>query len=171
MKNSPPHQRGAGEVGASGTGTGRSRFSSQKKHSFALALNMGLSCKVYCVKENDPAGSFGRAGTYCLTVARKMEKGTGKDAGIRLNRENHTVMIGGEEIQLNAMEYKVLECLVKNSGVVLSRERILHLVWEYDYYGSSRLVDVYIKRLRKCFGEYRDRLVTVRKVGYMYCPA
>ena len=59
-----------------------------------------------------------------------MEKGTGKDAGIRLNRENHTVMIGGEEIQLNAMEYKVLECLVKNSGVVLSRERILHLVWE-----------------------------------------
>ena len=98
-----------------------------------------------------------------------MEKGTGKDAGIRLNRENHTVMIGGEEIQLNAMEYKVLECLVKNSGVVLSRERILHLVWEYDYYGSSRLVDVYIKRLRKKLESVgrKDMIRTKKGIGYM----
>lgn len=80
-----------------------------------------------------------------------------------------TAARGGQGIPLSAKEFAVLEYLARNAGVVLSRERISHGVWNYDYEGGSNVVDVYIRYLRKKIDEGRDRRLihTVRGVGYV----
>ena len=80
-----------------------------------------------------------------------------------------TAARGGQGIPLSAREFAVLEYLARNAGVVLSRERISHGVWNYDYEGGSNVVDVYIRYLRKKIDEGRDRKLihTVRGVGYV----
>lgn len=76
---------------------------------------------------------------------------------------------GGQAVALSAKEFAVLEYLARNAGVVLSRERISHGVWNYDYEGGSNVVDVYIRYLRKKIDEGRDQKLihTVRGVGYV----
>lgn len=80
-----------------------------------------------------------------------------------------TASRGGRAISLTGREYALLEFLVKNSGMVLSRERIEQKLFSYDYMGASNMVDVYIRYLRKKIDEGFDRKLihTVRGVGYV----
>ena len=75
----------------------------------------------------------------------------------------------GNEIPLSAREFAVLECLIRNQGRVLSREQIENNVWDFDYEGSSNMIDVYIRYLRKKIDDnYEPKLIhTVRGVGYV----
>jgi DNA-binding response OmpR family regulator len=57
---------------------------------------------------------------------------------------------------------------VKNKNIALSREKLLTNVWGYDFYGDDRTVDTHIKTLRMNLGEYKDRVVTLRGVGYRF---
>ena len=88
---------------------------------------------------------------------------------LRVDCAARTAARGGQGIPLSAKEFAVLEYLARNAGVVLSRERISHGVWNYDYEGGSNVVDVYIRYLRKKIDEGRDRKLihTVRGVGYV----
>ena len=88
---------------------------------------------------------------------------------LRVDCAARTAARGGQDIPLSAKEFAVLEYLARNAGVVLSRERISHGVWNYDYEGGSNVVDVYIRYLRKKIYEGRDRKLihTVRGVGYV----
>ena len=88
---------------------------------------------------------------------------------LRVDCAARTAARGGQNIALSAREFAVLEYLARNAGVVLSRERISHGVWNYDYEGGSNVVDVYIRYLRKKIDEGRDRRLihTVRGVGYV----
>ncbi|HOC35226.1 MAG TPA: helix-turn-helix domain-containing protein, partial [Ruminococcus flavefaciens] len=74
----------------------------------------------------------------------------------------------GEKADLTAKEYALLLLLVKNKGIVLSRDRILNEVWGYDSFGVDRTVYWQIKLLRSKLGEYRDSIKTVRGVGYKF---
>lgn len=80
-----------------------------------------------------------------------------------------TVMRAGRSIALSTKEFAVLEYLIRNRGVVLSREKISHHIWNYDYEGGSNVVDVYIRYLRKKIDEgFAPKLIhTVRGVGYV----
>lgn len=72
----------------------------------------------------------------------------------------HTVMRAGEEIRLSAKEFALLEYLICNKGVVLSRERIENHIWNYDYEGGTNVVDVYISYLRKKIdGGHDEKLI------------
>lgn len=75
----------------------------------------------------------------------------------------------GREISLSAKEYELLQYLVMNKGVVLSREKIEDHIWNYDYEGGTNVVDVYIRYLRKKIDEGEDiKLIhTVRGAGYV----
>ena len=55
---------------------------------------------------------------------------------------------------------------MENRGVALSRETILNRVWNYDYEGDSRTIDTHVKKLRSKLGSARDKIVTIRDVGY-----
>lgn len=86
--------------------------------------------------------------------------------GIELFPNQHRVLIGGVEIELSRTEFSLLQLLMENKGIVLSKERILEVVWG-DYEGErENLVEVYINYLRKKLGEKGKLIKTIRGVGY-----
>jgi len=81
------------------------------------------------------------------------------------------VSVGGHEIKLSHKEFDLLSALVRNKGVVLSRDLLLEEVWGYDHVGDDRTVDVHVRWLReKIEADPSDpqRIVTVRGVGYRF---
>lgn len=101
--------------------------------------------------------SFGQA-TSVLTVG-----------DLTMDCAAHTVSRAGVEISLSAREYAMLEYLMHNKGVVLSRETIEDHVWNFDYEGGTNVVDVYIRYLRKKIddGHEKKLIHTVRGSGYV----
>lgn len=81
----------------------------------------------------------------------------------------HVVLRGGKEVKLSAREYAILEYLISNKGIVLSRERIEAHVWNYEYAVSSNAVDVHIRHLREKIdkGSGAKLIHTVRGTGYI----
>ena len=67
---------------------------------------------------------------------------------------------------LTYKEFELLHYLLKNRGIVLSRDRIMQVVWGFDFEGESRTVDMHIKLLRQKLGEAGGQIKTVRGVGY-----
>lgn len=110
-----------------------------------------------------------------VVISRKpVPKADGTDSrhiivdGIDIDTLGRTVLIDGEKADLTAKEYALFLILVKNKGIVLSRDRILNEVWGYDSFGVDRTVDWQIKLLRSKLGAYRDSIKTVRGVGYKF---
>lgn len=84
---------------------------------------------------------------------------------VAVNLANRTVTIGGEPIDLSPREYELLEVLIKNQNIALSRDKLLELAWGYDYLGETRTVDNHIQKLRSKLG-WEDKIKTVYKLGY-----
>ena len=90
-------------------------------------------------------------------------------ADLTMDCNAHTVTRGGTQITLSAREYALLEYLMRNRGIVLSREKIENHIWNFDYEGGTNVVDVYIRYLRKKLDDgYEKKLIhTVRGSGYV----
>ena len=90
-------------------------------------------------------------------------------ADLTMDCAAHTVTRAGQEISLSAKEYALLEYLLQNKGIVLSREKIEDHIWDFDYEGGTNVVDVYIRYLRKKLDDdYDNKLIhTVRGRGYV----
>lgn len=88
--------------------------------------------------------------------------------GIVIDKSAHIVTIDGKNADLSLKEFELLEYLMSNVGVALSREKILNNVWNYDYYGDSRTIDSHIKKLRKKLGKKGNHIQTVRGLGYKF---
>ena len=88
---------------------------------------------------------------------------------LTLDTRSRSVTRGGTEIKLSAKEYSLLEYLLRNKGIVLSRENIENNLWNFDYEGGTNAVDVYIRYLRKKIDEpFDEKLIhTVRGAGYV----
>jgi DNA-binding response OmpR family regulator len=84
---------------------------------------------------------------------------------VKVDFSSHQVFHNGQLVECTPKEYELLEVLVNNRNVALSREKLLELVWGYDFEGDTRTVDVHIQRLRKKLG-WEDRIQTVYKLGY-----
>ncbi len=102
------------------------------------------------------------------TSSQSIEDETLFCGGILLSTARHQVTVGEDEIVLTGKEFDLLAMLMRNRGIVLSRERILQSVWGYDYTGESRTVDVHIRTLRSKLGEAGNAVETVRGVGYRF---
>ncbi len=85
---------------------------------------------------------------------------------IRIHCSAQEVTVEGKPVALTPKEYALLLCLVRNRGLVLSREQLLVKCWGYDYEGDSRAVDTHIKRLREKLGSAASCIKTVIKSGY-----
>lgn len=90
-------------------------------------------------------------------------------ADLTLDIASHSVTRGGAAISLSAKEFALLEYMMRNKGLVLSREKIENNLWNYDYVGGTNAVDVYIRYLRKKIDDGRDKKLihTVRGAGYV----
>ena len=88
--------------------------------------------------------------------------------GIVIDESAHVVTIDGQNADLSMKEFELLQYLISNKGVALSREKILNNVWNYDYYGDSRTIDSHIKKLRKKMGKKGEHIQTIRGLGYKF---
>lgn len=90
-------------------------------------------------------------------------------ADLTLDTVSKTVTRCGENIKLSAKEYEILEYMILNQGIVLSREKIENHVWNFDYSGGTNVVDVYIRYLRKKIDDGHEiKLIhTIRGMGYV----
>ena len=90
---------------------------------------------------------------------------------IEINDREHEVHVNGQLVQLTLKEYNLLHLLMENIDTVVKRDRILSVVWDYDYVGETRTLDMHIKSLRSKLGEKTDKpyIATVRGVGYKFC--
>ena len=88
---------------------------------------------------------------------------------IVMDNKAHNVMRGEKEIELTKKEYNLLEILIINKNVVLTRSQLIEKVWGYDYIGDTNVVDVFIRYLRSKIDDgFEDKLITtVRGVGYV----
>lgn len=84
---------------------------------------------------------------------------------IRQDLGSHTVTRGGEVVPLSPKEFELLRVFLQNQDLALSREKLLAMVWGYEYAGESRTVDIHVQRLRQKLG-LADRLTTLPRIGY-----
>lgn len=107
-------------------------------------------------------------------VLRRSGKAASEDvidaAGIRVDKAAHQVTIDGKPIELSFKEFELLQYFVENSGIALSREKILNAVWNYDYFGDARTIDTHVKKLRSKMGEKGEYIRTIWGMGYKFDP-
>ena len=103
-------------------------------------------------------------------ILRRAEPRSSEDAvlsagEIVLRRDSHDVTVDGEAVQLTAKEFDLLTCFLEHQGIVLSRERLLDIVWGMSYPGGTRTVDMHVAQLRRKLGD-AEAIHTVRGAGY-----
>jgi len=84
---------------------------------------------------------------------------------VSVNLSNRTVAVDDAPVDLSPREFDLLEVLIKNQNIALSRDKLLELAWGYDYMGETRTVDNHIQKLRSKLG-WESRIKTVYKLGY-----
>lgn len=125
----------------------------------------------YVVKPFSPKELMARV---AAVLARRSSKSAGKtetvlsSGDLVVNTEARTVTVGGKPVDLTLKEYEILVYLMQNKGIALSRDRMLRDIWGYDFFGDDRTIDTHIKNLRSRIGEHRDKISTVRGVGYKF---
>jgi len=86
---------------------------------------------------------------------------------IVIDNEKHAVYVEDMLCELTFKEFELLKLLVKNTGIVMSRNVIMERIWGADFEGESRTLDMHIKTLRQKLGEAGSRIKTIRNVGYI----
>lgn len=87
---------------------------------------------------------------------------------LEMNRQAHKVFVSGKEVVLNNKEFQLLELLILNQNIVLTRDKILDRIWGYDYEGDIRTIDTHIKMLRSSLGDAGNYIKTIRGTGYSF---
>ena len=88
--------------------------------------------------------------------------------GIVVDKMAHLVYVDGQEIELSFKEFELLTYFIENTGIALSREKILNSVWNYDYFGDARTIDTHVKKLRSKMGAKGDKIKTIWGMGYKF---
>ena len=96
----------------------------------------------------------------------KISKGKIVSDGLVIDKAGRNVYVDGVKAEMTPKEYELLFFLADNAGLAISREKLLTEVWGYDFYGDDRTVDTHVKMLRASLGKYRDKVVTLRGLGY-----
>lgn len=89
-------------------------------------------------------------------------------ADLKLDLEKKQVSRNGKNIELTRKEYELLEYLMKNNGIVISREKIIETVWDYDFVGDTKKVDVFIRYLRSKIDDGYDKKLINTVRGFRY---
>lgn len=119
----------------------------------------------YVVKPFSPKEVMARISAI-LKRTKPGAKTTLVSDGLEIDFAGRNVYVDGEKINMTPKEYELLFYLAKNNGIAVTREQLLSNVWGYDFFGDDRTVDTHIKMLRSSLGKYRDKIVTLRGLGY-----
>lgn len=134
-----------------------------KIHGFELGIDD------YMVKPFSPKELMMRVGAILKRSQNKFDtKEVFTYDNLIVDLSARTVTIHNERIVMSPKEYELLFYMVRNEGLALTREQLIHDVWGYDFYGDDRTLDTHIKLLRKSLKEYSSYVVTLRGVGYRF---
>lgn len=129
----------------------------------AMLGSLGLGADDYIVKPFDILELLARVEAVLRRTRRSCTEFRLNDLAVDLSA--HRVFRAGQEVTLTPQEYALLEVLILNRNLALSRDKLLAIAWGYDYQGETRTVDVHINRLRQKLG-LAGQIQTVYKVGY-----
>lgn len=128
-----------------------------------------LGVDEYIAKPFSPKILVARVGAILRRSGKEIEEGeTLELGGIVIDKMAHMVTVDGERIDLSYKEFELLTFFMENSGIALSRERILNQVWNYDYFGDARTIDTHVKKLRAKIGEKGEYIKTIWGMGYKF---
>ena len=133
---------------------------------YDVIQSLDLGADDYLVK---PFGIMEMVSRVKAVLRRCHQHTNSRQIGVRgliLDPERHTVSVDGERITLTNKEYKLLYLFLSQPGVAFTREQLLQSVWNTDYLGESRTVDMHIRTLRQKLGAYGSMIETIRNVGY-----
>ena len=125
----------------------------------------------YVVKPFSPKELMARVAAVLARKSRGAEPARQvvlKSDGLEVNMDSRTVTVDGERVDCTLKEYEILAYLMQNKNIALSRDRMLQDIWGYDFFGDDRTIDTHIKNLRSRLGAYRDKITTVRGIGYKF---
>ncbi|MDO4573449.1 MAG: response regulator transcription factor, partial [Clostridia bacterium] len=117
-----------------------------------------------CILKPVETGELVQRVTEALRRARRSESCFVLDRLV-VDMEAREAFLNGEHVDLTPQEYNLLEVLIVNRNLSLSREKLLALAWGFDYAGATRTVDVHVQKLRKKL-RLEKRIRTVYKLGY-----
>ena len=130
-------------------------------------LGYELGADDYLIKPYSPR-------VLMVKVKRFLEKysgvtdGTLAVKGIKINMGSRLVSIDGNTINLTHTEFEILAYLMKNKGIVITREQLIARIWGYDFYGDEKTVNSHIRNLRAKLGNKGSCIVTVIRSGYKF---
>ena len=140
---------------------------SARQEEYDKLFGFELGVDDYVVKPFSPKELMARV-KVVIDRSRKNDHQVMRYDGLVIDADGRSVTVDGVRAEMTPKEIDLLIYLARHANVALSRDKLLEDVWGYDYFGDDRTVDTHIKMLRHNLGDYRNKIVTVRGMGYNF---